>query len=253
MEASPPTSPLDALLKAEPSLWRGRDRYNDQASIPTGFDALDAALPSRGWHIGGITELLVDQEGIGELSLLLPALQHVTADGQWAAFINPPHIPYAPALSNAGIRPDRLLIIDSKDDANTLWAAEQVLRAGIFASVVVWVNKSTAQKQRRLQLAAETGKTWATVYRPMYASREHSPVSTRIALSLQGRRLSLDIIKLRSGTPKTLCIDPVEFDHSQGSEWPVAPPMTPQVIDQTVDQVADSSNVVSLGKYAPRH
>ena len=148
--------------------------------------------------------------------MLLPALRHVTADGQWAAFVNPPYIPYAPALSNAGVRPDRLLIIDSQDDANTLWAAEQVLRAGIFASVVVWVNKSAAQKQRRLQLAAEIGKTWATVYRPMRTSREHSPVSTRIALSLQGGHLSLDIIKVRGGTPKTLCIDPAEFDHSQG-------------------------------------
>ena len=237
MEANLSTSSLDALLKTEPSLWRGRDRYNDLASIPTGFAGLDAALPSRGWHIGGVTELLLDQEGIGELSLLLPALRHVTADGQWAAFVNPPYIPYAPALSNAGIRPDRLLIIDSQDDANTLWAAEQVLRAGIFASVVVWVNKSAAQKQRRLQLAAEMGKTWATVYRPMRASREHSPVSTRIALSLQGSHLSLDIIKVRGGTPKTLCIDPAEFDHSQGSEWPVAVKMAPPTINQAVDQV----------------
>ena len=112
MEANLSTSSLDALLKTEPSLWRGRDRYNDLASIPTGFAGLDAALPSRGWHIGGVTELLLDQEGIGELSLLLPALRHVTADGQWAAFVNPPYIPYAPALSNAGVRPDRLLIIE---------------------------------------------------------------------------------------------------------------------------------------------
>ncbi len=250
MEASPPTSPLDALLKAEPSLWRGRDRYNDQASIPTGFDSLDNALPSQGWHIGGVTELLVDQEGIGEFSLLLPALRHVTADNQWAAFVNPPHIPYAPALGNAGIRPDRLLIINSQNDANTLWAAEQVLRAGIFASVVVWLTKSTAQKQRRLQLAAETGKTWATVYRPLHAGREHSPVSTRIVLSLEGKRLSLDIIKVRSGTPRTLCIDPVEFDHSQGSEWPVASQITTQASDRTVghtlDQNIDDNKVVPL-------
>ena len=48
MEANLSTSSLDALLKTEPSLWRGRDRYNDLASIPTGFAGLDAALPSRG-------------------------------------------------------------------------------------------------------------------------------------------------------------------------------------------------------------
>ena len=143
---------LDALLKSQPALWRGRERYTDEDSIPTGFASLDNALPTRGWCIGGVTEILSSQQGIGEVSLLLPALSKVTREDQWAAFINPPHVPYAPALSNAGIRLDRLLIIDSKDDLNTLWAAEQVLRAGLFASVVVWVERSTAQTIRLLRL-----------------------------------------------------------------------------------------------------
>ena len=153
--------------------------------------------------------------------MLLPALSKVTREDQWAAFINPPHVPYAPALSNAGIRLDRLLIIDSKDDLNTLWAAEQVLRAGLFASVVVWVERSTAQKQRRLQLAAETGKTWATVYRPLRDAKEHSPVSVRLRADIVHTQLTLTLIKVRGGHEQTVVIDPAEFDESQGVEWPV--------------------------------
>ena len=214
-------SALDALLKSQPALWRGSDRYTDEDSIPTGFAALDNALPTRGWCIGGVTEILCAQQGIGEVSLLLPALSRVTRENQWAAFINPPHIPYAPALSNAGICLDRLLIIDTKSDDNTLWAAEQVLRAGLFASVIAWVERSSAQKQRRLQLAAETGKTWATVYRPLRDAKEHSPVAVRLQADIIDSQLALSIIKVRGGREQTVIINPAEFDNSQGVEWPI--------------------------------
>ncbi len=217
-------SALDALLKSQPALWRGRDQYNTDACISTGFDKLNNALPSRGWSIGCLTELLIEQQGIGEFSLLLPALQQITAEGQWAALVNPPYIPYAPALANAQINLERLLIIDSGTDAHTLWATEQVLRAGIFAAVVAWVERSSAQKQRRLQIAAETGGTWATVFRPASARTEHSPAALRIVISnadnIGSDHLSLDIFKSRGSNQQTVSIDPIEFDQPQGVEWP---------------------------------
>jgi len=216
---------LDALLKSQPALWRGGDRYNDESAFPTGFASLDNALPGRGWCVGGVTELLASEHGIGELSLLLPALSRITStQGQWAAFINPPYVPYAPALSNAGIRLDRLLIVDSKNDNDTLWASEQLLRTGLFTSVVAWVQRSSAQKQRRLQLAAEAGKSWATVYRPQHAAREHSPVSARLQLDIVAAQLQVTLIKIRGGREQSVIIDPAEFDASQGAEWPVPVP-----------------------------
>jgi cell division inhibitor SulA/protein ImuA len=222
---------LDTLLKTQSAVWRGRDRYASAAGIPTGFATLNQALPANGWGVGGVTELLLDQHGIGELSLLLPGLRYITDTG-WAALINPPYVPYAPAFSNAGIALERLLIINSGDDINTLWAAEQVLRSGLFGAVVSWVQKSSAQRQRRLQLAAETGNSWATVYRPLQAGNEHSPVATRISLSLQQNtsagldqqslhQLILDITKVRAGSPQRVIIGAEEFDASQGAEWPV--------------------------------
>lgn len=212
---------IDALLKSQPALWQGRDRHTGEGSIPTGFASLDQALPTRGWYIGGVTEILCAEQGIGEVSLLLPALSQLTRENQWAALINPPHIPYAPALSNAGICLNRLLIIDTKNDTNTLWATEQVLRAGIFASVVTWVRRSSPQKQRRLQIAAQTGKTWATVYRPLRDAQEHSSVAVRLKAGICGTQLTLNIIKVRGGREQTVIIDPAEFDNSQGVEWPI--------------------------------
>jgi len=95
------------------------------------------------------------------------------------------------------------------------------LRAGIFASVVAWVTHSTAQKQRRLQLAAEMGKTWATVYRPGSAQSEHSPAAFRIVLgTATAGKTTLNIIKSRGGKQHTVHINQSQFDRSQGVEWP---------------------------------
>jgi len=171
-------------------------------------------------------------------------------DGQWAAFVNPPYLPYAPALANAGIDLERFLIINTDTDNDTLWATEQLLRAGLFASVVGWVNRTTAQKQRRLQLAAELGKTWATIYRPASAQDQHSPAALRIVVSAAtgsihqsgvhsindktehgvhipaSYHMNLDIIKSRGGKQHSVQINPQQFDYSQGVEWPAMPPDT---------------------------
>jgi len=229
---------LNELLKSQPALWRGRDQYNDYAALSTGYAQLDNVLPSGGWGIGCLTELLLEQSGIGELSLLLPGLSQVTSDNQWAAFVNPPYLPYAPALANSGINLERLLIINTDNDNDTLWATEQLLRAGIFASVVAWVTRTTAQKQRRLQLAAELGNTWATVYRPASAQGQHSPAALRMVVSTTShhasqhvshhatQQMKLSIIKSRGGKQHTVHINPAQFDQSQGVEWPALSPET---------------------------
>jgi hypothetical protein len=37
------------------------------AGLPTGYDALSAELPGGGWPAGAVTELLLGQDGAGEL------------------------------------------------------------------------------------------------------------------------------------------------------------------------------------------
>jgi len=138
---------------------------------------------------------------------------------------DPPYLPYAPALANAGVRLDRLLIIDGKSDTDALWATEQILRTQLFTAVAVWIDKSNAQKQRRLQLAAETGRTWAAVYRPAHALKEHSPVSVRMAVSPTRGGLNLELIKVRGGGTGTVTIALSAFDRAQGVEWPGMPTM----------------------------
>ena len=57
-------------------------------------------------------ELLLPCAGIGELRLLMPALRALSnTQNRWLAWINPPFIPYAPALQAAGIESSKILLI----------------------------------------------------------------------------------------------------------------------------------------------
>lgn len=222
---------LENLLKANPAIWRGHyhdtghDSGNEYADVKpsrlhTGFTALDKALPGGGWQTGTLTELLIEHEGIGEFSLLLPALRQLTQH-HWVALIQPPYIPYAPALANAGIRLDHTLIVDTDNDDDTLWSAEQLLRTGLFSAVICWICKTHSRQQRRLQLAAETGQAWAVAYRPATAAKEHSPAALRLSLQMQPQNsLVIDVLKSRGLQTQDIIIQPADFDASQGVEWP---------------------------------
>src|SRR5206468_2821205 len=87
-------SALAAVL-ANPAIWRGGDCAPEPAAMPSGFPALDAVLPGRGWP-QALTEILLAREGIGEIRLTLPALVHLQAGNRDVVWIAPPHLPYAP-------------------------------------------------------------------------------------------------------------------------------------------------------------
>ena len=200
---------LEAILK-NPAIWKGRQQHDGRESLPSGHAALDEALPGRGWPIGALTELMVANEGVGEFTLLLPALAALTRQQQWIALVAPPHIPYAPALGNAGVALDYLMVVKGDDDKrqkNSFWAAEQLLRSGVFSAVVLWLRASADERQqRRLQLAAEHGKAWGVCYRARAAAMNASPAGLRMILQRNGDGLHIDIIKNRGGRLRELTL-----------------------------------------------
>ncbi len=57
-----------------------------------------------------LTEILCDGTGMGELCLLATGLARLSwEDARWIAWINPPFLPYASALANAGVAVDKVL------------------------------------------------------------------------------------------------------------------------------------------------
>lgn len=165
----------------------------------TGFQALDAALPNRGWQSGTIVELMPTQTGIGELRFLMPAIARMTRSERYVALIAPPYIPFAPALAQHGVQLDRLLIIQAQKNEDRLWALEQVLRCTSFAAALAWPTLIKDKEIRRLQLAAESGRSIGFLYRSPHAAREASPAATRLRLQAHESGLLVDILKCRGG------------------------------------------------------
>jgi cell division inhibitor SulA len=197
MNSSPPVPfPLESLLSSSLPIWKGR-RLASGSGRATGFPALDEALPGGGWPLGAVIEILPACEGLGEISLLLPALRSLSLDGHPIALVNPPHIPYAPALVAAGLPLRSLLWVEVRQNEDGHWAAEQLLRQR--AAVLLWSRTCQDRDLRRLQLAAEGGRIFTFVFRPQRALNHASPAAVRVALHPHGLGVQAELVKVRGG------------------------------------------------------
>lgn len=193
------SSPLSASLP----LWRAHQvaaASTDAPARSTGFPALDAVLPGGGWPGNALTELLLDAPGAGELRLLAPVLAAATAPVLWVA---PPLVPYAPALTALGLAPERLVIAAAERAADAAWAAEQALRTGALGAVLWWTphDPVAVPLLRRLQLAAQDGRTPLFAMRSVHVGAHSSPAPLRLQLEVtHPNRLAVTVLK-RRGPP----------------------------------------------------
>ena len=194
---TPALPDLDAMLSAR-TVWRaGRSPAVARDGEPTGHAALDALLPQDGWPRAALTELLVPADGVGELSLLLPTLARLTRAGGIVALVAPPYLPYAPAWQAAGVDLRQVEVVQAGSPRDALWASEQCLRSGSCGAVLCWPLKADDRALRRLQVAAEAGRTLGFATRPLAASRNPSPAALRIAIDATPAQLR--VLKCRGG------------------------------------------------------
>lgn len=189
---------LEALLDGR-RLWKGRGapaRPRADA-VPTGHAALDAALPGGGWPQAALSEILHPADGMGEIRLAWPALARLAQAGQRVVLVAPPHLPCAPAWRSAGVEPARLQLVQATDPREALWAAEQCLRSGSCGAVLCWPHRADDRALRRLQVAAETGRSLAFAWRPLAAQRNPSPAALRLAIGPEPN--ALRVLKCRGG------------------------------------------------------
>jgi len=184
-----------ARLLEHPAIWRGRSAARLE-TLPSGFAALDEALPGGGWPRTGLIEILLARFGSGELSLLLPALAALTraASARWCVWVAPPLMPFAPALVAQGVVLDRIAVVGG---TRPLWALEQVLRSGACDAALAWSRQIRPRDIRRLQLAAERGRTLGVLFRPLRAARESSPALMRLGVQAAGSGACVTLLKGR--------------------------------------------------------
>lgn len=216
--------PKIARLLEHPAIWRGRSAAS-RVGLPSGFAALDEHLPDKGWPRTGLIEILVSRFGSGELTVLIPALAALTraAAARWCVWVAPPLVPFAPALTSRGVALDRIAVVggahhldhptksrstllrafSARQDTRFrgdpgLWAFEQALGSGACDAVLGWVRQLKPRDIRRLQLAAERGRTLGVLFRPRRAARESSAAMLRLSVEPLTAGVRLTILKGRT-------------------------------------------------------
>lgn len=195
---------LEQILRSF-QVWRGHEIASVRARS-TGYPELDGLLPGQGWPLNSLIELIPIMEGIGELRLIVPALKKICQQGRDIVFVRPPHLPYPPALSNAGLPLNRIVLIEPDNDENARWVAEQTLREGAAGAVLLWSDSTKNLALRRLQLAAQESGALTFLYRSPGVLDVASPAPVRLVLSPQAGALRVEVLKARGGRASTLAL-----------------------------------------------
>jgi cell division inhibitor SulA/protein ImuA len=212
----------DELPAAEPAIG---------STLASGFAELDRELPGGGWPQGHLVELLTDDAGIGELSLLAPALARIAQGKRCAVWVLPAEtstekadahaLPYAPALAAAGIDLARTIFVRPTTPRESLWAIEQALRAQHLGAVIGWVPAagsadSDFKALRRLHLLAQRHRALAFVLRAARHAQSASPAALRLQLASDGPRLNVSLLKRRGRPllePVSIALRPAHWAH----------------------------------------
>lgn len=223
--------PLEQLLSQRTDVWRARSAIRSRPVLATGFQALDSQLHDGGWPLGASTELLAS--GLN-WPLLMPAL--VSRLPGYVVLINPPLIPSARYLADRGVAPEQLLVMRALSLHDSLWAADQVLRAGCCALVCQWLpDRGVGDRDlRQLQQAASRGDSWHVLVRSPAAVQQAAPAALRLSAEPVAKGLALTIVKQRggwAGQQLVLPLWPALSDRQLAplADWPVHLEPLPQL------------------------
>lgn len=208
-------------LSLPDSVWRGDQMGSYRStSIASGYAALDKELPGGGWPPSVLVELLLVNSGVGELRLLAPTLAPLTQSGKTVILLAPPHIPFACALSDLGIRLKNIILVEADKPADRVWAVEQVLKSASFGALLCWLPQVRTDHLRRLQLAATGGEGLTFVFRPLSAQDQSSPAPLRLACQpAPAGRISVEIVKRRGLVHARPIVLPLPVSRALVKSW----------------------------------
>lgn len=128
--------------------------------LPFGIAAIDRRLPNGGLSLGALHEVAGGGNGAidGAAGALFVAGIAARTRGKVLWCLARPDL-FAPALSQAGLKSDRVIYIEGGDDKTVLACFEEGLRHGGLGAVVAEVARLSMNTSRRLQLAAEESGT----------------------------------------------------------------------------------------------
>ena len=174
--------------------------------VATGSLSLDVLL-AGGIRQGALVEWLGDTGG-GATSLALAVARQACQNGQTLVVIDPHRRFYPPAAGN--ILPMTLVTYPG-NEVDQEWTAIQALRCPAIGAVLWWPERLTERTFRRLQLAAESGRSLGLIVRGTSAIREPSWAEMRLLVrSLpEGarRRFQVEIVRFRGASGRSVEVE----------------------------------------------
>ena len=130
---------------------------------------LDTALPWGGIPLAVLHEIegatTSSEDGAAASAFLAGILARLASAKPILWCLQTPDL-HPPGLAQAGLAAQRLLLVRTPDERETLWAMEEGLRSRVLAAVVGEVDTLSITASRRLQLAAEaSGVTGFVLHR----------------------------------------------------------------------------------------
>ncbi len=165
----PEDAQIEALRRAIADIERGTEGSGRPQQVATGFPAIDQDLPDGGLALGAVHEI----SGPLAHGFAARLLTHLSGPVLWLRAKTEPTRLYAPALKAIGCHVEQWFIAYTSTPKDLLWGLEEGLRSGAVDAVI---GEPTAPlsitASRRLQLAAERGKTLGLILTGRHTSPE---------------------------------------------------------------------------------
>lgn len=123
----------------------------------TELAAFDDVVPHHCIASGAVHELLTERCQPSPTWIATLLARAASRDGGSVVWSDPHKKLYPPALADAGISLDRLIVLQPKNLNEELWAIAECLRCKAVRVTVAEVSRLTSVQARQLQLAAERG------------------------------------------------------------------------------------------------
>ena len=162
--------------------WERQPSPSTSQVTPSGIAGLDELLTGGGWPRSGLVEVIVPDEYTDVMSLLMPALVHLSQQQRWIAMVTPPCQARTRLFADTDLNPARVLQVNPHPGRSALWTVESMLQSGNCGVVLAWPNCNTELMDKRLQKAAASGKALCILIR--YEGLQTLPSAVDMRLKL---------------------------------------------------------------------
>ncbi len=162
---------LSKLRQRIGAIERSGTDTDETRTLPFGIAAIDSRLPGGGLPLGCLHEVIGQDNGASAgfcAALLGRLVAHSGGAVLWCLRHSVFHESgslHAPGLAALGLDPQRLIMVQGRQDTDILWAMEEGLRCTRLAAVLGEIRKIDLTASRRLQLAAEASGVSALLLR----------------------------------------------------------------------------------------